>query len=127
MESSLMSRNLRERAGPVLDEWEPIRELLRRAAREGAEVAVQVGLVVVAAVESKLAEAHRLACPEAAGDAMEAQRPRRQLRWQPELLAEPLGKVAAAPARLPRQVVDARRAGAGGQLAPCPCGLARGR
>src|SRR3954454_18836183 len=101
-----MSLKLRQGDGAVLDEWELFGELGRRAPGEGPEVPVEVRLVVVAAVERQLAEAHPLARAQAARGAPEGQPPRGDLRWQAHLAAEALGEVAAAPAGRPRQLLD---------------------
>src|SRR3954471_14905662 len=110
---ALMAVTLRRGGGVVLDEWdlearrgrEPARDILaRRRAREVAEVAVEVRLVVVAAVlrdrGPRLAGLHQL------HRAVEAQDPRDGLRRQPDLLAKARGEVAAAAAEFARQRLD---------------------
>src|SRR5258705_2114275 len=111
-----MATKLRGRRGGVLDGWDlrrrhtaargqPARQELRgRRPGEGAEVAVEVRLVVVAAVEREVAEA--AAGVERRDRALEAQDARERLRGQPDLGAEARGEVAAAPAHLLGEAAD---------------------
>jgi hypothetical protein len=96
MSASLSSGPLR-----VLDES----ELAGRRPAEVAEVAVHVRLVGVPARVGDVGE--RLPAAQQRDRALEAQQPRERLRRQADLAPEALGEVAAAPAGLARELLDA--------------------
>src|SRR5262245_33557825 len=75
-------------------------KLGRRRTGELAEVAVEVRLVVVAAVVGDLGPAVRILAPQPPDDAIEAQDPGQQLRRHADLLAELRAQVPPAPAEL---------------------------
>src|SRR3954454_4475806 len=115
----VMAGTLRERRGLVLYVWElpgrdagaaeqpARRELARRAARERAEVAVQMGLVVVAAVERELGEAVVALAAQPPGHPLEAHQPGHCLRRQSQLGTEARAEVAAAPSQLAGERIHA--------------------
>src|SRR3954451_23447492 len=87
-------------------------QLERRAAGELAEVAVQVRLVVVAAVQRDLAQRWPVRARQLARRVAEAQNASVDLRRQADLLLEARGQVAAAPARLLDELRDRHPAAA---------------
>src|SRR5918999_31008 len=117
----IMARKLRGHRGDVLDGCDQV--LGRRPAGELLEVAVEVRLVVVAAVERRIDQAGARAEP--LDGALEAQQPRERLGRQPELPAERRREVAPAPAQLVGERADRNRPVGLVQSPPRP--LERGR
>ena len=80
-------------------------------AGEGAELVGEVGLVVVAAVESKFSPAYVCSCVKLVNGALEALDSAPDLGREADCFAENLGKAALAPADLARGFADAGNVG----------------
>jgi hypothetical protein len=95
----IMVRTLGGHGLHVLDGCDPV--LRGRHAREGLEVAVEVRLVVVAAVERRVGQLGAVA--QVLGGALEAQDAGERLGREADVLAEARGEMAPAPPDLLRQ------------------------
>src|SRR5690606_31287174 len=112
----------------VLYVWNVAREQLRgRAPRQLGELAVHVGLVVVAADGGDLTDRHVARRLEHATCPVEADHTGRQLGWQPELVREATPQVLAAPPDLRRERPDLERTVGGLEQVPRARQLGRER